>query len=283
MEILAQIQNEKLLFTYSVSSQLNKEYYLHCHTFYELYYFVEGEADYLVENRGYHLAPDSLLLLSPNVLHGIKVTNTRPYKRFVVHFNPELLSVERRPFLLSAFPCMGKYSGNEVFYQNCEHYRIRSFFQSLVECSQLKPELSQKLLPIYLEALLSQVTAMSYSKPAAAADYNSSEAITNIIAFLNTHLTEPLSLDRISEQFFISKHHLNKVFRKATGTTVYDYLLYKRIIYAQQLMINGHNASEAAVKAGFSDYSSFYRAYTKFMGHSPTKGQDGPSNLPYSW
>jgi AraC-like DNA-binding protein len=93
-------------------------------------------------------------------------------------------------------------------------------------------------------------------------------------------LTEPFSLDHISEHFFISKHHLNKLFRLATGTTIYDYLLYKRVIYAQQLLIDGLNASEAALEAGFKDYSSFYRAYTKFLGHSPAKDREASFLLP---
>ncbi len=273
MKILAEIQNDKISFRYSVSMDASKEYFLHCHNSYEIYYFLEGEADYVVEDRGYHLTPNSMLLLSPNVFHGLKVNSTKPYRRCVLEFYPEILSVERRHLLLSAFPSMGKYSGNEIFYQNCENYRIFSFFQSLVECSLLEAELQQKLLPPHIEALLSQTMLMSFSKPAAAADYSSSKIVSDIIAYLNEHLTEPFSLDKISEQFFISKHHLNKVFRKATGTTVYDYLLYKRIIYARHLLLNRHNASEAASRAGFHDYSSFYRLYTKFLGHSPVKGR----------
>ncbi|WP_069998712.1 helix-turn-helix transcriptional regulator [Cellulosilyticum sp. I15G10I2] len=280
MEILAEIKSDMLFFTHSVSEEASKDFYLHCHNYYEVYYFIDGDADYMVEDRGYLLTPHSLLLLSPNVFHGIKVNSKKPYRRFALHFYPELLSVERRHLLLSAFPSMGKYSGNEVFYQNCEQYRIFSFLQSLVECASLEPSLQQTLFPIYMEALLTQIMVMSLSKTAALADYNSSKTITDIISYLNKHLTEPFSLDQIAEHFFISKHHLNKVFRKVTGTTIYDYLLYKRVIFAQQLLIDGKNAGEAALESGFKDYSSFYRAYTKFIGHAPTKDRTAPFLLP---
>jgi transcriptional regulator GlxA family with amidase domain len=169
---------------------------------------------------------------------------------------------------------MGKYSGNEVFYQNCEQYRIFSFLQSLVECASLDLSLQPTILPIHMEALLSQIKVMSLSKTAATADYSASKTITDIISYLNQHLTESFRLDDIAEHFFISKHHLNKVFRKATGTTIYDYLLYKRVIFAQQLLADGMNATEVAIQSGFKDYSSFYRAYTKFLGHSPVKDRE---------
>ncbi len=273
MQILSEIISDKIFFTHSISEG-TIDCHLHCHNYYEVYYFIDGDADYMVEERGYRLTPHSLLLLSPNVFHGIKINSNKPYQRFALHFSPEILSLERRHLLLSAFPSMGKYSGNEVFYQNCEQYRIFSFLQTLVECASLDISLQQTILPIHMEALLSQIMVMSLSKTAATADYSASKTITDIISYLNHHLTESFRLDDISEHFFISKHHLNKVFRKATGTTIYDYLLYKRVIFAQQLLADGTNATEVAIKAGFKDYSSFYRAYTKFLGHSPVKDRE---------
>ena len=48
-----------------------------------------------------------------------------------------------------------------------------------------------------------------------------------------------------------------------------DYLLRKRIAQAQQLLAEGASAQDAALKSGFRDYSAFYRAYLRIMGHSP--------------
>lgn len=280
MGILAQINNDMVLFTYSITEETNQDYLLHCHSYYEVYYFIEGDVDYLVEGRAYHPTPHSLLLLSPNVFHGVKINSMKPYRRFTTHFHPEILAMERRNLLLSVFPSMDKYSGNEIYYQNPKDYRLDSFFESLNECSRVEPELQKELLPVYMEALLSQIKLMSLSKQASVIKGSHSETVASIIAYLNKHLTEPFHLDQISEMFFISKHHLNKVFRKATGTTVGDYLLYKRIIYAQQLLINGYPAIQAAIEAGFGDYSSFYRAYKKVTGHSPLRDRGTPIMLP---
>ncbi len=269
MGILAEIMNDRVLFSYTVSEEANKDYSLHCHNYYELYYFIEGDVDYLVEGRQFHMAPHSMLLLTPNVFHGVKVKTAIPYKRFALHFLPDILTMERRHLLLSAFPTMEKHSERQIYYPDPENYRIYSFFQSLIECSVLDTELQKELLPIYMEALLSQITVMSHSGQADTLSGNSPDTISGIIAYLNRHLTDTITLDQLSDEFYISKHHLNKVFRKATGTTVGDYLLHKRIIYAQQLLINGHTAGQAAAASGFGDYSAFYRAYTRIIGHSP--------------
>ena len=93
----------------------------------------------------------------------------------------------------------------------------------------------------------------------------------NIINYLNEHFNEPITLDSLAERFFLSKNHLNRSFRKATGTTVRDYLIGKRVTYVQQLLINGIPATQAASLAGFGDYTSFYHAYVKRFGHSPSQ------------
>ena len=122
-----------------------------------------------------------------------------------------------------------------------------------------------------VEALLAQIVSMGDACESAPSLTGAPDTVTRIIWYLNQHLKENITLDQLSERFFISKHHLNKVFRKATGTTVFDYLLHKRITAAQQLLITGYSAQEAASQAGFGDYSSFYRAYTRINGHSPLR------------
>lgn len=269
MGILAEIMTDRVLFSYTLSEESNEDYMLHCHNYYELYYLIDGDVDYLVEGRQFHMTPHSMLLLTPNVFHGVKVKTTRPYVRFALHFLPDILSMERRHLLLSAFPTMEKHSDREIYYPGAADYRIYSFFESLIECSRLDAGLQEELLPIYMEALLSQITVMSHSNQPDSINGGSPDTIASIISYLNRHLTDNITLERISDEFFISKHHLNKVFKKAIGTTVWDYLLHKRIIYAQQLLINGHSAAEAAAESGFGDYSSFYRAYIKIIGRSP--------------
>ena len=81
------------------------------------------------------------------------------------------------------------------------------------------------------------------------------------INYINNHLFEDLSLDNISETFYISKTHLTRKFKKYTGSTVWDYILTKRLLYAKELLKNGEKPTDVYVDCGFNDYCSFYRAY----------------------
>lgn len=266
---LTEITTDMVQFNYSSSTEINTSHQIHCHSVYEIYYFIDGDVDYLVEGKLYHPTPHSLILLSPHVFHGVKVNSDKPYLRFTIHFNPDLLNIDRRHLLLSAFPNNEKNSDKEVYYENTDPFHLYTYCESLVNLNNQPDFIKNQLLPTYLEAILAQLTIMCRTLRPVQVKTSVSSTITDIIAYLNDHLTEYITLDQLSEHFFISKYYLNRAFRKATGTTVGDYLIYKRVIYARQLLINGYSATEAALKSGFRDYSAFYRAYRKNVGHSP--------------
>ncbi len=95
--------------------------------------------------------------------------------------------------------------------------------------------------------------------------------INSIIEYINENITEDLSLDKIAGKFFLTKQYLCKVFKKNTGYTVNKYISYRRIVFVRESYFNGMSLSEACYKAGFKDYSSFYRAYSKITNESPRK------------
>ena len=94
--------------------------------------------------------------------------------------------------------------------------------------------------------------------------------VKSIILYINNHYTEDISLDFLENKFFISKHYLCRAFRKATGLTIHEYIRRKRLTKVRELCESGLNISTASNQAGFSDYSSFYRAYQKEYGTSPS-------------
>ena len=77
---------------------------IHSHTTYEILYMIEGDAVFSIGGTEYMLEPHTLLLIPPNVFHGIHVLTDKPYDRYTVHFDPSILSHEHRALLLSKLP-----------------------------------------------------------------------------------------------------------------------------------------------------------------------------------
>lgn len=252
------------------TNHLLSHYDYHFHDVYEIYYFISGDADYLVEGKEYHLTPNSLILLSPFVMHSVKVNSTADYIRCCIFFRPEDIILERRSFLLSCFPGQSKYANQqEIFFENTEVYNLEVYFRNFTRLNHLPKEKQTQYYPIFLEALLSQIHFMSQTIHQSRFHNDTSTKIVDLIHYLNEHMTENISLDDLASRFYLSKYYITRAFKKATGTTIINYLTHKRIILARQFMLNGDTASEASLKVGFSDYSAFYRAYKKVLGHGP--------------
>lgn len=262
--------NTDVVFHYLESIEHDREFQTHFHDIYEIYYFVDGDADYFVEGKQYHLKPDSLLLLAPHAIHGVRVNSPEQYKRYTIHFNSKLIDIERRTFLLSAFSDSKHDGVHEIHFQNLRSFNLYPYLDALINCEKLPRSLSEKLIPVQLEALLAKLVLMHHSLKNSDNSITLSKTAADVTNYINQHITENITLDALCEKFYVSKVHLNRIFTKSIGTTVFEYIAYKRIALARQLLENGVPAKEAAAQVGYNDYSTFFRAYKKIIGSAPT-------------
>lgn len=252
------------------SNRIYSEMECHFHSVYEIYYFVSGDADIMVEGKIYNLTPHSLLVLAPNVWHGIRVNSRADYVRYCLFIEPDDIIPERMHLLTEILPEYIKNSSQELLYRNTEAFRLEHFFYNLKQLESQSEETKRALEPIFLEALVAQLYLLSNTlRPSTS--HKAPSKVDEIINYINAHLTEPLTLDIVANHFFISKNNLNRTFKNVVGTTVIEYIRMKRVVLARQYIQDGESATNAALHVGFSDYSSFYRAYTKFLKVSPSK------------
>jgi AraC-like DNA-binding protein len=245
-------------------SQESDEVYsdIHCHAEYEIYYFIKGDVDYRIEGSHYLMTPESLLLIPPNNIHGATIKSTRLHQRISVHFVPELLDESERSLLPEIF------HASHLYYPDLSPHRIRFLVQSVLDCKGMKEPLQKIAVRHRAISLLTHIYQIHLKNIAAIAPQN--EKIQAILSYLNSNIHKPISLDRLVQKFYISKNHLNVIFRKETGTTVSQYIRIKRLVMARQEILQGCTAEEAAYKVGFNDYSNFYRAYKAFFGIMPS-------------
>lgn len=272
------IKCDQAHYAHNVSHQKTDNFLLHTHREYEIYYFVCGDADYLIDGKEYHLKPHTLLLIAPEVFHGIRVHTNAMYDRHTLHFDPNLLSVEWRVPLLSIFPRAFPQGEHATLccLENMEHSGVLPILRALEAGAGQDEHTHKILLTVLTQAVLSILMLCAPQASSATQETGRmSRTQREILEYLDAHFAESITLDALSERFFISKHYLNRVFRRATGTTVMDYLIHKRVSYVQQLLVNGIPAAQAAALAGFGDYTSFYRAYVKRFGHAPSHDRAG--------
>ena len=190
-------------------------YDIHCHSYYELYFFISGKISYHVEGRQYTPQPQSILLMAPNVLHGMKYLESSTYERYDTRSRVQALPPETRSFLLAPFHRRG-----EIYYTGAEEFSFREHFEALLSCKELPVDIRRPSERIALQSLLLLLVRMNLRFQPPQPEEKLPPIISQVLAYLNENLSEELLLDDLASRFFISKDHLNRLFRLATGTTI---------------------------------------------------------------
>ncbi len=237
----------------------------HCHEFYELIYVVKGSGKYIVEGAQFFLRPHTLLLLRPREFHYVEITPGVPYERYVLHFYPGALDASAQR-VLSAFD--NRPIGDGHFY---EEEDLPLGFADMVRQFEYAIGLSEEDGVFFSRLRLAELLLfMSYAAPRRGEQVED-QLGARVIRYLNENIHMQIRLDELARKFFVSKYYLCRAFKEQNGISIHGYLNRKRILLAKQLIDGGETATCAALKVGFGDYSSFYRAYKKIIGRAPSE------------
>lgn len=101
---------------------------------------------------------------------------------------------------------------------------------------------------------------------------DSSQFIQDVKNYIDLHFTqENMCYATLTEHFHCSTSKLQKAFSKEVGVSLSAYIEQKRMELADELLkTNAHSVTEVARMCGFSNDNTFYKAYKRTFGHSPT-------------
>jgi AraC-like DNA-binding protein/mannose-6-phosphate isomerase-like protein (cupin superfamily) len=251
-------------YTYTQTSDL-QNFSMHTHENHELYYFLSGRGVYRIESSEYPMRPGDILIMSMAESHSLIPKGDAPYERISVHFSPELLTETLNSRLLAPFTERSLGTGNRYAAAELPGAFIRSCLERLFACGAADGESG---VLAYLVPLLQELHTV-WQKRSPAPEEEAQQLGTRLVAYINRHLTELDSLQQLEQAFFLSPSQINRVFRRYTGTSVWEYVQLKRLLAARQLLYTGVLPNRAAAACGYREYSTFYRAYKKHFGHTP--------------
>ena len=96
------------------------------------------------------------------------------------------------------------------------------------------------------------------------------------VDYINSHITEQISIEELYAVSFMSKYHFCRQFKLQTGLTVMEYILKTRIIMAKELLQEREcTVSEISEMCGFGSISYFSRVFKASTGVTPTQYKKG--------
>lgn len=100
--------------------------------------------------------------------------------------------------------------------------------------------------------------------------------LARVIEYMSAHVADALTLQDLATEAGVSKFHFTRLFRMATGTTPYDFLVGLRMGAARDLLTTTDlKISAVAARCGFGGAAHFGTAFAKRFGLSPTAFRNG--------
>ncbi len=245
---------------------------VHHHDFYEVYFLLSGKVAYWVEGRIIRLNPGDLLFINPMELHRPMTDDSQSVcERFVLWVNKEYLerlSAGQTP-LTGCFDTSLPNHSHLIRPASAERAVLTARMGELVrECysKEFGSQLSARGIFLQLMVQLNRLARRAEGQQEAE---QLSPLVRNAMHYIGEHLGGQLSLDALAGTLFVSKYHLSHAFSREVGVSVYRYILLRRLMLARQLLTAGESAGQVCRSCGFTDYTSFYRAFKSEYGISP--------------
>ena len=262
-------EREYELYHNSSNRRITPEF--HSHDFYEFYFFISGDASLYIEEYAYRMKPGDVFIIPPGRMHRAYFHNTEAYyeRMFIYISRNALKDMGSADFSLLGIidDCIRRsqfrysLSGND--FAACR-YTISEIVSDAVGAPPHQRLINRCKLTILMTRLCKLFGEVRDEHSS-----RSGKRVADVIAYINEHIGQDLSLDEVSSHFFISKYHLIREFKNYTNRSVYQYIVAKRIIQAKLLMQSGIAPTDAYLKCGFREYSSFYKAFKKETDLSP--------------
>lgn len=235
----------------------------------EILWVIQGNGNILLGDSLYRLESGRLYFIPALVLHYTHPAVPENYIRsklvFSRHLIQKVLTACESLYLLENLeqtPWSAECKTPE------KTARIEHFFE---EAAQIWKEQRQTAAARNAGLILQMLSYLSDTlAPDITAVYHADPLMNTMLTYINTHLGEELSLDRIAHHCHISKYYMCRRFREEINMTVMQYISSQRIIAAKNMLIGtDRSIADIASENGYVNSSHFCSVFRRVEGISP--------------
>ncbi|MGO4543490.1 AraC family transcriptional regulator [Paenibacillus sp. 2TAB23] len=252
-------------FTMGTSSDYNAHVAYHTHFHYEVYYFHGGKVNYLINDRIYVLEPGDLLLMHGMTLHRAHVDPEVKYHRSTLHFDPFYFKqFIQPPFAADLLEPFRKLQNVRLQLRGSEKTEVEAVINRLELHYAQKDSFSTQRFQAQLLDFMILINQLCQKPMKEKSTFPSSKQlhVQAIISYLDSHYQEEITLESIQTELHLSKFYLAKTFKEVTGSTIFQFLMQRRIYQAKIELIDGDQSiTDVGYEVGFKHPSHFSRAF----------------------
>lgn len=262
--------SSRLADTHRDTSFSNTVVQLHSHDFYEILCCRNTcGAEYLVGSRRYRLQKGDIIFVSPGVSHRPILPERVPegYKRDVLWLSAEFIAAMKT---LSPDWQQENPRSTDLLRTSGTQW---AFLPELIHRGVLEYEAAQ---PGWQNIVIGNAMVIATHLARALRDGSTApiraeapELLDRVMSYIENHYCENLSVADAALRFHVSQSTISHLFKEKLGVSFHHCLAQRRLIAAKELIARGELLEAVGEQTGFSDYSSFYRAFKREYGISP--------------
>lgn len=245
---------------------------MHIHDCYELYYSISGGKQFLIDNKFYSIAPGDVFLINQYESHKLTQIDSMVHERIVLSIHPDFLKELSTPStnLDYCFSQRSAHFSHKLSLSKEQQKRFLYFINKITSAEGYAHDITERAAFMELMVMLNQLSSAN-AEETTTSEYKYNHQVDDILNYINQNITQNITVARLAEHFFLSESYICRIFKSATGTTINKYVTARRISIAKSLLNDGSSVTDAYEKSGFTDYSNFFKAFTKAVGVSPKK------------
>lgn len=237
----------------------------HYHDGYEIYYLVKGVRNYIIDGEHFTLNKGDVALIKPGVLHR---TAGGAFERFLINFT--------KPYMEYFFTCkamsilLSCFENKTITIPADRRTEIRILFEKIFDL--LEDGKEEKTFTYFADVLNLLVQVSEQKNLSTEKITTEGKIVAEILNYINEHYNEIENITQISDNFFITKSHLCRIFKNVTGISVIEYLNRIKIKQSCYLLENTEKSiTDICTECGFNSSVYFCKLFKKIMNITPTE------------
>lgn len=234
------------------------------HNWCEIIYVKRGKAYYRINHRPYTVTEGDIIIFNEGMIHEVHSDPDTPVERFACGFTDLHMTGRPKNHIISD-------AISPVIPLSEEKRRISSLFDLILDTVTQPATNAYALCQHAICTILTYIDEIIHELPAEE-NLSADRSLANeIVAYIDAHYMEPLTLSLLSRHFFISPDYLSHIVKKEYGFSPIEYLLNRRIGESIRLLMSTNfNIKTISEMVGYPNIHHYSTAFKKKVGTSPS-------------
>lgn len=235
----------------------NWKHSLHCFSQNKFYFITKGTCMVQINDQKFTAKAGDWFYIPANTMHGYSTIKGETFEKFWIHFD---VYPNNEIFHTLNLPPMINVSGNR------EVFRLFKKFRAAYDSNALCDRIEEKSV---LLALISEYIRIALPEGVIVKSIDD-ERMDEIIRYINSNLSESLTLSKLAKEFHLHPNHFIRFFKSKTGVTPVRYIKTRKMETAKRLLEDSElSIAEIMEKIGENNINNFSKQFKNYYSLSP--------------